>query len=155
MSFCRLSWCFLAGEFERLFAQFNIGEADDVGRGESGMGEGLEGAEGDELGGFFVEGFGGGIDGGLGFVGEAQPPVENVRAVDPPDGGSGGGDAPRGAHLGAGFPTIAHVGRRIVEEDHELVEIRRGVVVRHRRMLQAMKERAEAWDGDGGKVVSS
>jgi hypothetical protein len=53
-------------------------------------------------------------------------PLEDVGAIEAPDGHAGGGDAVLGAEFRARLPAVGHARRRVLEEDHKLVEEREG-----------------------------
>jgi hypothetical protein len=80
-------------------------------------------------------------------------PLEDVGAIEAPDGHAGGGDVVGGAQVRARLPAVGDARRRILEEDHELVEQREGLAVRVFGGLQAVVEGFEAGDwGERGCV---
>jgi len=107
-----------AGELDLLAVVVVLDEADEVAWGEAGIVEDFEGALGGEVAGLFLE------RGGLlrtrrrcGWSGILfATPLEDLGAVDTPDGHAGGFDAMARTEVSACLPAIGGAGRRVIEE---------------------------------------
>ena len=73
-------------------------------------------------------------------------PLEDVGAVEAPDGHAGGGDAVVVAEVGAVLPAVAGAGRRVIEEEEEFVEEGDGLAVGVFGVLELVMERVESGD---------
>jgi hypothetical protein len=138
----------VAGELEFLTMVVVLDEADEVSGRKAGIVEGFEDTLGREVSGLVVEPgdfFGTGRRCGWGGVLFAAP-LEDVGAVEAPDGHAGGGDAVALAEVGAFLPAVGGAGRRVVEEEEEFVEEGDGLAVGVLGVLEAVKERVEAGD---------
>ena len=138
----------VAGELDLLAEIVVLEESDQVARGEPGIVEHFKGALGSEVAGLVVEpgGFPGiRSGGGRGGVLPAAP-LEGVGAVEAPDGHAGGFDAVAFAKVGALLPAVAGAGRRVIEEEEEFVEERKGLAVGAPGVPEAVFKRGEPWN---------
>jgi hypothetical protein len=138
----------VAGEFHLPAMVVVLEEADEVARGEPGIVEDFEGALGREVTGLVVEA--GGFlrtrrRRGRGGVLLAAP-LEDVGAVEAPDGHAGGFDAVVLAEVGALLPAVAGAGRRVIEEEEEFVEEGDGPAIAILGVLESVMQRFEPRD---------
>jgi hypothetical protein len=77
-------------------------------------------------------------------------PLEDVGAVEAPDGHAGGFDAVLQAEVGAVLPAVAGAGRWVVEEEEEFVEEGDGLAVGVFGVLELVMERVESGDFERG-----
>jgi hypothetical protein len=113
------------------------------------VGENLEGTALDQSGGFFLHCTIGLRSIDAGFIGETETPFQHIGAVKPPDRCTRAREFPRGAHCRAFFPPVADTGGRIIEEDHELIEIG---WIGLGGVLEAMQKGACPGNGIGGRL---
>jgi len=73
-------------------------------------------------------------------------PLEDVGAVEAPDGHAGGLDAVAFAEVGPFLPAGGGAGRRVIEEEEKLVEEGDGLAVGIPGVLQPVLERIESRD---------
>jgi len=74
-------------------------------------------------------------------------PLEDVGAVETPDGHAGGAYAVFLAEVGPILPAVAGAGRRVIEEEEEFVEEGDGIAFGVFGVLEAMLERGDARNG--------
>jgi len=138
----------LASELDLLTVGLILDDPDEVPRGEAGIVEDFEGALGGEVAGMVLEAgdflrCGGSVGrGGVLFA----SPLEDLGAVETPDGHAGGLYAMTGAEVGAGLPAVGGAGRRVIEEEEEFVEEWDGLAVGVLGVLEPMKKRVEPRD---------
>jgi len=125
-----------------------LDEADEVTGGEAGIVQDFEGALGGEVAGLVMEP--GGFLGtwrrrGRGGVLLASP-LEDVGAVEAPDGHAGGCYSVAFAEFGAFLPAVSGAGRRVVEEEEYLFEEGDGLAVGVPGVLEPVKQRVESRD---------
>jgi hypothetical protein len=138
----------VAGELVFAAVVVVLDEADEVAGGEAGVVEDFEGALGGEVAGLVVEAGGFrriGWRAGRGGVLLAAP-LEDVGAVEAPDGHAGGFDAVLAAEVGAVLPAVAGAGGRVVEEEEEFVEEGDGLAVGVFGVLELVMEGVESGD---------
>ena len=138
----------VAGELVLQAVIVVLDEADEVAGGKEGIVEDFEGALGGEVAGLVVEAGGflriGGRAGRGGVL--VAAPLEDVGAVEAPDGHAGGVDAVVLAEVGAVLPAVAGAGRRVVEEEEEFVEEGDGLAVGVFGVLELVMEGVESGD---------
>ena len=136
----------VAGELVFLAMIVVLDETDEVARGEPGIVEDLDGTLGGEVAGVVLEAGGflwiGGRVGRGGVL--LASPVEDVGAVEAPDGHAGGGYPVFLAEVGTLLPAVAGAGRRVIEEEEEFVEERDGATVGVLGVLESVLEGGEA-----------
>jgi hypothetical protein len=138
----------VAGEFNLPAVVVVLEESDEVARGEMGIVEDFEDTLGGEVAGVVKEPGGflrTGRRCGRGGVLFATP-LEDVGAVEAPDGHAGGLDAVAFAEVGALLPAVSGAGRRVIEEEEKLVEEGDGLAVGIFGVLQPVLERIESRD---------
>jgi hypothetical protein len=138
----------VAGELEFLAVVVVLEEADEMAGGEVRIVDCFEGALGGEVAGLVEEAGGllaGGRTRGRGRVLVAAP-LEDVGAVEAPDGHAGGFDAVGRAEFGAILPAVAGAWGRVVEEEEEFVEEGDGLAVGILGALEAVMQGVEPGD---------
>jgi hypothetical protein len=138
----------VAGELDLLAMVFVLDEPDEVAGREAGIVENLEEAPRGELARLILKpGHFLGIEGFRRRRGILFPaPLEDVGAVEAPDGHAGGLDAMALAEVGAFLPAIARAGRRIIEKKEKFVVKGNGPAAGIFGVLQPVKERVEPRD---------
>ena len=138
----------VARELDLLANVVVLQEADEVTGRKPGIVEHLDGALGGQMTGLLLEPRRFQRIGRLRGRGRVllAPPREDVRAVKAPDGHAGRLDAVALAKIGARLPAIARAGRRVIEEEEELVDECDGPAVGVLGVPEAVLERDEAGD---------
>ncbi len=138
----------IAGELDLLAMVVVLDEADEVAGGELGIVKDFEDALRGEVAGMVMEPGGflrRGRRCGRGRILLAAP-LEDVGAVEAPDGHAGGCYSVARAEVGAGLPAVGGAGRRVIEEEKEFVEERDGLAVGVLGVLEPMEKRVKSRD---------
>jgi len=139
----------VASELIVLAIKVVLDEADEVAGREARIVEDFDGALGSEVAGVVLEAGGFlriGRRVGRGWVLVAAP-LQDVGAVEAPDGHAGGAYSVFLAEVGAVLPAVAGAGWRVIEEEEEFVEEGDGTAVGVFGVLESMLEGGDARNG--------